>query len=62
MNAKKTVRAALAAAVSATLLAGCEKKPELHLYTWSDYIAPEVIEQFEKAHGCKVVVDTFVIL
>ena len=59
MNAKHTVRAALAAAVSSVVLAGCEKKPELHIYTWSDYIAPEVIEQFEKANGCKIVVDTF---
>ena len=53
------VRAAAVAAMSAALLAGCEKKPELHLYTWSDYIAPEVIEKFEKEHACKVVVDTF---
>ena len=59
MDAKHTVRAALAAAVSSVVLAGCEKKPELHIYTWSDYIAPEVIEQFEKANGCKIVVDTF---
>ena len=59
MNARHMVRAASAAAMSAALLAGCEKKPELHLYTWSDYIAPEVVEKFEKAHSCKVVVDTF---
>lgn len=32
---------------------------ELHLYTWSDYIAPEVKEGFEKALGCRVVIDTF---
>ncbi|MDO5320130.1 MAG: spermidine/putrescine ABC transporter substrate-binding protein [bacterium] len=32
---------------------------ELHIYTWSDYIAPEVIAGFEKALGVKVVVDTF---
>lgn len=31
----------------------------LHLYTWADYISPEVVEKFEKQHGCKVVVDTF---
>ncbi len=53
------VRAASVAAMSAAMLVGCEKKPELHLYTWSDYIAPEVIERFEKEHPCKVVVDTF---
>ena len=32
---------------------------ELHIYTWSDYIAPEVIAGFEKALDVKVVVDTF---
>lgn len=44
---------------AAMLAAGCDKKPELHIYTWSDYIAPEVIEGFEQANGCKVIVDTF---
>ncbi|MGN0854587.1 MAG: spermidine/putrescine ABC transporter substrate-binding protein [Kiritimatiellia bacterium] len=51
--------AAASAFAAATLLTGCEKKPELHIYTWSDYIAPEVIAGFEAAHGCTVVVDTF---
>lgn len=32
---------------------------ELHIYTWSDYIAPDVLASFEKALGVKVVVDTF---
>ena len=32
---------------------------ELHIYTWSDYIAPDVIEGFQKALGVKIVVDTF---
>ena len=32
---------------------------ELHIYTWSDYIAPDVIASFENALGVKVVVDTF---
>lgn len=49
----------VAMALGAALLAGCDSKPELHIYTWSDYIAPEVIEGFEKDHGCRVVVDTF---
>jgi len=31
----------------------------LHLYTWADYISPEVVRKFEKQHGCKVVIDTF---
>ena len=41
--------------------AGCKVPAggELHIYTWSDYIAPEVISGFEKGLGVKVVVDTF---
>ena len=31
----------------------------LHVYTWSDYVAPDVLASFEKALGVKVVVDTF---
>ena len=52
---KKLVPLALAALV----FAGCEQKKELHIYTWSDYIAPEVIQAFEEANDCTVVVDTF---
>lgn len=54
-----TLRTVAASAIAAIALAGCEKKPELHIYTWSDYIAPEVIEEFEKNHNCHVVIDTF---
>ena len=32
---------------------------ELHIYTWSDYIATDVLASFEKALGVKVIVDTF---
>ena len=32
---------------------------ELHLYTWADYIKPELVEKFEAANHCKVVIDTF---
>ena len=32
---------------------------KLHIYTWSDYIAPTVKESFEKALGVEVVIDTF---
>ena len=52
---KKLVFVALAAA----LMAGCKAKRELHVYTWADYISPEVVEAFERAHDCKVVIDTF---
>lgn len=32
---------------------------ELHLYSWGDYIKPELIEQFEKEHNVRVIVDTY---
>lgn len=59
MKTTNIMRAGIAAAMAAFALVGCEKKPELHIYTWSDYIAPEVIEKFEAANGCRVVIDTF---
>jgi spermidine/putrescine transport system substrate-binding protein len=39
---------------------GCGKpRPVLSLYTWSDYIKPDLIRRFEREQGCRVVVDTF---
>ena len=57
---KRVLTICLAACLFACCLAGCGKNSRsLHIYTWSDYIAPEVIAEFEKANDCKVVVDTF---
>ena len=36
-----------------------DSKPALHIYTWADYIKPELVQRFEKEHDCKVVIDTF---
>ncbi len=48
------------AALLAVLAAGCgPKKPVLHIYTWSDYVKPELVTQFEEENGCRVVIDTF---
>lgn len=45
---------------SALVLAGCgSSKQELHLFTWTDYVDPEVIEQFEREFDCRVVIDIF---
>lgn len=56
MNIKSLAGVALALGV----LAGCgPSKPELHIYTWSDYIDEDVIKQFEERNNCAVVVDTF---
>jgi spermidine/putrescine transport system substrate-binding protein len=35
------------------------KKPQLHIYSWADYIKPELVEEFEERFGCSVVIDTF---
>lgn len=40
--------------------AGCGKgRPALHIFTWADYISPEVVARFERENGCRVVIDTF---
>lgn len=35
------------------------KKQQLHVYSWADYIQPEIVEQFEEEYNCRVVIDTF---
>jgi spermidine/putrescine transport system substrate-binding protein len=34
-------------------------RPVLNVYTWSDYIKPELVRRFERENGCRVVIDTF---
>lgn len=41
------------------LLACASGAETLHVYTWADYVSPEIVEKFERQHGCKVVIDTF---
>lgn len=39
---------------------GCQRKtPELKIYTWADYFKPELLQRFEKEHGCRIILDTF---
>lgn len=60
MNSKIRNKVGWMAVGAMAALAGCgPATPELHVYTWSDYIAPEVISKFESKFNCKVVVDTF---
>ena len=42
-------------------LLGCNRsdKKELHVYTWADYIDPDLVEEFENTHKCKVIIDTY---
>ncbi len=67
-NIRPLVRAALALAAAGCLigLAACAKPAEkameaavLHVYTWADYIKPELVARFEAEQGCRVVIDTF---
>jgi len=41
------------------LATGCSKSEQLHVYCWSEYFNPEVIEKFEETYHCNVIVDTF---
>ena len=59
MTLKKTLGAVGLAAALAALCGCAEKKPVLHIYTWSDYIKPELVTQFERENNCKVVIDTY---
>lgn len=44
----------------AALAAGCgPKKPVLHIYTWSDYVKPELVKRFQQENNCRVVIDTY---
>lgn len=36
-----------------------KSKRTLYLYMWSAYIKPELIEQFQNEHDCRVVIDTY---
>ena len=42
------------------MLAGCSPdKRKLYVYTWADYIDPDLIQKFEAENDCQVVIDTF---
>jgi spermidine/putrescine transport system substrate-binding protein len=51
---------AVMVAAAALALSACGRpKPVLSVYTWSDFIKPELIGRFERERGCRVVLDTF---
>lgn len=39
--------------------ASVKEENTLHVYTWSDYIAPDIIQEFEHRNNCTVCIDTF---
>src|SRR5580700_6184890 len=47
------------AMVFALLSAAHAEAPELHVYNWSDYIAPDTIANFEKETGIAVTYDVY---
>ena len=50
----------LAAALLGTIACGGKKdQATLHVYTWADYVKPEIVARFESGNGCRVVIDTF---
>lgn len=56
----KTPTMAAVALAMVILAAACARQQAtLHLYTWADYIKPEIVQQFEKENQCDVVIDTF---
>ncbi len=59
-----TVRTLIAGCVLLACLAACSggstaNEPVLNVYNWSDYIAPGVIDDFEREYGIKVNYDVF---
>ena len=50
-----SILAALLTAAAGHVLA----QPVLHMFTWADYINPDLVAKFEEVHGCKIVIDTF---
>lgn len=56
--AKWSAAAAIVAAMTWASLAPAVAE-DLHIYNWSDYVNPAVIEAFEKETGIKIVYDTF---
>ena len=57
---KKLAMGLMGLAALVLLACGCGRgKPVLHLYTWADYIKPELVTRFETENGCRVVIDTF---
>ena len=45
--------------VSCQRTSGDAGQKTLHYFTWSDYVGPELLAEFERRHGVRVVVDTF---
>ncbi|NBA98187.1 polyamine ABC transporter substrate-binding protein [Pseudomonas sp. R5(2019)] len=58
MFGRTLMAAAFMSAMAATAVAQADDKV-LHVYNWSDYIAPDTIKQFENETGIQVVYDVY---
>lgn len=59
LSRRRFVGLAAQAATMAALPLGCRSERKLSLYNWGDYVAPEVLREFEARTGAKVVEDSF---
>jgi putrescine transport system substrate-binding protein len=55
----RTSKAVLFAAAIGTAATGLTEEKLLHVYNWSDYIAPDTIKDFQLATGIKVTYDVY---
>lgn len=59
---REFVRAAAVAGAVAGMgpwVIGCDRRPRMNLYIWSNYLAPETVPDFERETGIRVTVDTY---
>lgn len=59
MNRRQFIATSSAALASAALPSCSEKRPSLNVFTWADYLSEDAAASFEKAHNCRLVIDTF---
>jgi len=57
--AGSVLKSALLGTILAAGLGGTAAAQEVHVYNWSDYIEPSILEDFTKETGIKVVYDVF---
>jgi spermidine/putrescine transport system substrate-binding protein len=60
MKKRTLLGGAIALIIALFALNACgPAKRDLNLYTWSDYIDPELVKAFEEQYDCRVIIDTF---
>jgi spermidine/putrescine transport system substrate-binding protein len=61
MNRRHFLATTTSATLAASTLPSCRKTTEtvLRIYTWADYLAPDLAKRFEKENRCRIEIDTF---